>query len=143
MFTLLCQGKQNKTKQNRTIKTLNYMSVCPCLGLPQPGTVAGDMQNSRCMRSGMCSAVREQGAVPCAVRAAGDPRAAKTLSGGGGSPLAAPAQCVGKGVRIWSTTLLKDLSVSFFFVSLKKKTTTPNGFESSFDFSKDKSLKST
>lgn len=50
-------------------------------------------------------------------------------------------------MRIWSTTLLKDLSVSYFFVSLKKKQTnkptTPNGFESSFDFSKDKSLKST
>lgn len=94
----------------------------------------------------MCSTVREQGAVPCAVRAAGDPGAAKTLSGGGRSPPAAPAQCLGKGVRIWSTTLLKDLSISFF-VSLKKKQnnkpTTPNGFESSFDFSKDKSLKST
>lgn len=116
MFTLLCQGKQNKTK--RTIKTLNYMSVCPCLGLPQPGTAVGDMQNSWCMRSEMCSAVREQEAVPCAVGAAGDPGAAKTLSGGVGSTPAAPAQCVGKGVRIWSITLLKDLSISFFFLFL-------------------------
>lgn len=94
----------------------------------------------------MCSAVREQRVVPCAVGAAGDPGAAKTLSGGVGSPPAAPARCVGKGVRIWSTTLLKDLSISFLFVSLKKKPnrpTTPNSFESSFDFSKDKSLKST
>lgn len=37
--------------------------MCPCLGLPQPGTAVGDMQNSWCVRSGMCSAVREQGAV--------------------------------------------------------------------------------
>lgn len=124
MFTLLCQGKQNKTK--RTIKTLNYMSVCPCLGLPQPGTAVGDMQNSWFVRTWMCSTVREQGAVTCAVRAAGDPGAAKTLSGGGGCPPAAAAQCVGKGVRIWSTTLLKDLSVSYFFVSLKKTQQTNN-----------------
>lgn len=144
MFTLLCQGKQNKTK--RTIKTLNYMSVCPCLGPPQPGTAVGDMQNSWCVRSRMCLAVWEQEAVPCAVGAAGDLGAAKTLSGGVGSAPAAPAQCVGKGLRIWSTTLLKNLSNSYFFVSLRKKNnkpTTPNGFESSFDFSKDKSLKST
>lgn len=50
-------------------------------------------------------------------------------------------KCVGKGARIWSTTLLKNFCFFFFFLKKNKqktKPTTPNHFESSFDFSKDR-----
>lgn len=98
------------------------MSVCPCLALPQAGGAVGDMQNSWCMRSRMCSAVRERGAAPCAVGAACDPSAAKTLWRRQ-EPPCSPSAVRGEGGEDLVNNFARGFISFLFFCFLKKKKT--------------------